>query len=191
LKLLLMPIVRAIRKLRQSTMKAIPLSLLLITNASFSMAQDNDQATCEVMSDAEMRQKLSPMQYAVTRQDATERPFQNEYWDNKREGIYVDIISGEPLFSSKAKYDSGTGWPSFTEPLVPENFIQKTDKKLGYTRVEVRSKKADSHLGHVFDDGPGPNGKRYCMNSASLRFVAVEDLEKEGYGEYLKLFEKR
>lgn len=141
-------------------------------------------------SDAELRQKLTPEQYQVTQHEGTEPAFRNAYWDNKQPGIYVDVVTGEPLFSSLDKYDSGTGWPSFTKPLEPDHIVTKTDRKLWMTRTEVRSKHGGSHLGHVFNDGPAPTGQRYCMNSASLRFIPVDQLEEEGYGEYLALFEK-
>jgi len=140
-------------------------------------------------SDTELQQKLTPMQYRVTQHEGTEPAFRNEYWDNHEAGIYVDVVSGEPLFSSLDKYDSGTGWPSFTRPLVPENIKTKTDRTLFMERVEVRSAHADSHLGHLFDDGPRPTGLRYCMNPASMRFIPVRELAAQGYGEYLKLFE--
>ena len=140
-------------------------------------------------SDEELKKKLTDLQYKVTQKEATERAFQNEYWDNNKAGIYVDVVSGEPLFSSKDKFESGTGWPSFTKPIDPKFLDKKVDKTLGMERVEVRSKIGDSHLGHVFDDGPAPTGLRYCMNSAAMRFIPKDKMKEEGYGEYLWMVE--
>ena len=170
------------------------LNVLLLIGAVASSAhaqtKANSVAAGKFMkpSEAELKKKLTPIQFEVTQHAATEPPYHNEYWDNHADGIYVDIVSGEPLFSSRDKYDSGTGWPSFTRPLAPENIKTDVDHDLGYARTEVRSAAANSHLGHVFDDGPRPTGLRYCMNSASMRFIPVDRLAAEGYGQYLELF---
>ena len=175
-------------------------AMLLATLAGTAAAQAQPATTTHTTgwnamtfkkpTDAELKQKLTSEQYAVTQHESTERPFHNAYWDNHEPGIYVDVVSGEPLFSSLDKYDSGTGWPSFVRPLEPANITTKSDRQLFVERTEVRSAHAGSHLGHVFDDGPKPTGLRYCMNSAALRFIPVDKLEAEGYGQYLPLFKK-
>jgi len=160
------------------------------TTAGYDQNDRRGAAGGSQMNDSELQNRLTPEQYHVTQEDGTERAFQNEYWDNHRAGIYVDVVSGEPLFASTDKFESGTGWPSFTRPLVEGNIVEKRGRKWLMVRTEVRSAGAGSHLGHVFDDGPAPTGLRYCVNSAALRFIPVEDLEDEGYGEFMRRFSR-
>jgi methionine-R-sulfoxide reductase len=171
----------------RSILVAAALMGVCVTTA-FSQTSPKSRTDMSKLSDDELKRQLTAEQYYVTRQSGTEPAFRNAYWDNHEPGIYVDVISGEPLFISKDKFDSGTGWPSFTKPINPNVVVEKTDDSLSMTRTEVRSAKSDAHLGHVFDDGPKPTGLRYCMNSAALRFIPVDKLEAEGYGEYVKLF---
>ena len=175
------------RRLSMVTLALVALTAM--TGAAQSHAKGWNPMSFKKPSDGELKKTLTPLQFDVTQNEGTERAFQNAYWNNHQAGIYVDIVSGEPLFSSLDKFESGTGWPSFTRPLAPENVRTRSDHSYGMTRTEVRSTHADSHLGHLFDDGPKPTGMRYCMNSASMRFIPVDQLEAEGYGQYLALFQ--
>ena len=168
------------------------MALVVVAGASVAqLAKGWNPVDYKKPNDAELKNRLTPTQYDVTQHEGTEPAFRNEYWDNHKAGIYVDVVSGEPLFSSLDKFESGTGWPSFTKPLETDNVTEKSDNRLFMRRTEVRSKHGDSHLGHVFPDGPQPTGQRFCMNSASLRFIPADKLEAEGYGQYAKLFEKK
>ena len=170
-------------------MKRAAVFVIVLMLAAAGRPAANDEESMPQETREQLREKLSPLQYRVTQQCGTEPPFDNEYWNNKRDGIYVDVVSGEPLFSSRDKYESGTGWPSFTRPIDESALTTKEDRSLGMSRTEVKGERSGSHLGHVFPDGPGPSGLRYCINSAALRFVPLEDLEREGYGKYRRLFE--